>query len=137
MNVLFLDDSLERQKKFRSFYPAAKIVATVSECIQCLREQEWDIVFLDHDLGGETFVSSYREDCGMEVVRWIVANELIIGTIICHSLNEPARIEMVHKLADANYKVFNLPILHVYKSPIVESLFDVEDPIDKSEVGDD
>jgi hypothetical protein len=128
MNVLFLDDSLGRQKDFRRHYPSAKIVATVSTCVEALQSEDWDVVFLDHDLGNETYVNSTREDCGMEVARWIIENRPSIGTIVCHSLNEPARKEMVHKLADADYKVFNIPFLNLFKSPIVESLLDVEDP---------
>jgi len=109
--ILFLDDSKERTKAFKSKVPSAKTVKTTKACIKALSKEdaEWDIVFLDHDLGGEQFVDTNREDCGMEVVRWIVANEPFIRQIIVHSHNGPAAKEMCSKLNDAMYQVVVIP----------------------------
>jgi hypothetical protein len=68
--VLFLDDDPQRASVFLGEHPQAVWVQTVAECIARL-EEAWDEVHLDHDLGGEHFVDFEREDCGMEVVRWI------------------------------------------------------------------
>ena len=74
IKCLFLDDDEIRTKNFISEVPSAETVKTAEECINKLKENDYDCVFLDHDLGGETYVSSKREDCGMEVVRWIKEN---------------------------------------------------------------
>src|SRR4051812_41221725 len=68
--VLFLDDDPGRAAIFLAAVPHAVWVSTVEECLPRL-EEEWDEVHLDHDLGGETFVDCGRDDCGMEVVRWL------------------------------------------------------------------
>ena len=122
MNILFLDDSLARVKKFRSHCPSAKIVTTAAECIDALWQGDWDIISIDHDLGGEVFVNSDKEDCGMEVVRAIINNKFKIQHIICHSLNPAARTEMVAKLSDADYRVYDIPITVFYQSEIVQQL---------------
>ena len=110
MNILFLDDSKERQKSFKSKVPSATVVTTAQQCINAIQKQEvWNIIFLDHDLGGEEMVESQREDCGMEVVRWIQENEPQIRNVIVHSHNGPAGVEMVNKLLDSKYKASYLP----------------------------
>lgn len=67
---LFLDDDPARAEVFLGEYPDAVWVQTAAECIARL-EERWDEVHLDHDLGGEHFVEQSRDDCGMEVVRWL------------------------------------------------------------------
>lgn len=67
---LFLDDDPWRATFFLINHPEAVWVQTAAECIEKLGET-WDEVHLDHDLGGEHFVEISREDCGMEVVRWL------------------------------------------------------------------
>ena len=109
--ILFLDDSKEHIKSFKRKVPSATTVMTAQDCINKLSipDSEWDIVFLDHDLGGEVYVDSNREDCGMEVVRWIIENEPFIRQIIIHSLNTPAALEMRDKLRQARYQTICIP----------------------------
>ena len=68
--MLFLDDDPGRAEAFLAVNPEAVWVQTAAECIAKL-EEPWDEVHLDHDLGGEHFVDCGRDDCGMEVVRWL------------------------------------------------------------------
>jgi hypothetical protein len=71
--ILFLDD---RSKRIHSAMHKFKncnftIVTTVVECLRFLSEEEWDVVFLDHDLGGHEFIDPDWDECGMEVVRYL------------------------------------------------------------------
>lgn len=124
MNVLFLDDDPYRQHTFRSSVPFATIVETAQAAIARLETlndgEEWHFVFLDHDLGGEAFVESDREDTGMEVVRWIIANQPRIGLVVCHSLNGPARANMVSLLRQSSYAVFNMPFNTFWDNGIID-----------------
>lgn len=122
MNILFLDDSRERTRRFRSCVPNATIVHTSPDAITQLASQEWDYVFLDHDLGGEEYVNSSRIDCGMAVVRWITDEKPNISHIIVHSLNAPAREEMVASLLAAGYDARGVPYINLYNSGVIESL---------------
>ena len=102
-NVLFLDDDPLRTSKFRSVHPYATTVADAHECIEQLAKQDWEIVCLDHDLGGEIFVAPEFDNTGSAVVRWIVANKPKVTRFFVHSFNTPAALEMVRALQAAGY----------------------------------
>jgi len=108
-SILFLDDSLDRAKTMLAQYPETVWVQTASEAIQKLSQEQWHVVCLDHDLGGETFVDSSREDCGMEVVRWIEQAMPTIGKVIVHTWNYPAAKRMVARLRRKDYVVILQP----------------------------
>jgi CheY-like chemotaxis protein len=105
MRILFLDDSEERIEQAKEIYSGAElvIVRTAPEAIQQLFHGPWDVVSLDHDLGGEVLVDSDREDCGMEVVRWIIKNKPPLKIITIHSWNIPAGKRMAEDLQKAGY----------------------------------
>ena len=107
--LLFLDDSKERIKKFKSAYPSATIVETSEETILQLQKSKFKIVSLDHDLGGEIYVDSGREDTGMGVVRWIVENKPQIELVIVHSLNDDGGLNMMSHLRYAGYNAVRTP----------------------------
>ena len=75
---MFLDDDQNRAAlAYQRFKPADREnviwCQTAEEAICTLRDYK-DIltsVYLDHDLGGESYVHTAREDCGMEVVRYL------------------------------------------------------------------
>lgn len=114
-NVMFLDDNQNRLIAAIDLYKdvpdgGLRLARTAGEAIAILSGGiEWDVVSLDHDLGGAVFVDSNREDCGMEVVRWIVANKPSVKEFIVHSWNTPAAYEMARKLSDAGYTVILEP----------------------------
>lgn len=109
MGILFLDDSPERTAKFKASYPDAVCVVSAAACIEKLQAGPWQVVSLDHDLGGRTFDDSGREDCGMEVVRWIIRNRPSIRRVIVHSWNVPAAQRMVDDLRRRDYTVTYAP----------------------------
>jgi len=104
---LFLDDDPDRALAFRELHPDAVWVQTVAECVEKLAET-WDEVHLDHDLGGELFVDVNREDCGMEVVRWLSKEprrHLRKAKFTVHSHNMVAAFEMTYRLQGMGYQV--------------------------------
>lgn len=109
MNVLFLDDNPYRRKTFLLKNLGATCVETAAECIAALQEKSWDIVHLDHDLGGETYVDSTLENCGMEVVRFLCRNKKNIDKIIVHSYNNYAAQNMTTALRNNGYDVEYIP----------------------------
>ena len=111
MNI-FLDDDSNRWKRIKPLLvgETTKHVKTAKACIKAIEEsEEISILFLDHDLGGETYVESNREDYGMEVVRWIAEHQPIIRNIIVHTMNPAAGRDMVQTLKRHQYKVTNVP----------------------------
>lgn len=75
MRVLFLDDSDKRWAEFRDKLATrfadltVMRVATAPACLNELWRAPWDVVFLDHDLGGEEYCQTTRDDTGSEVAR--------------------------------------------------------------------
>jgi len=130
MNILFLDDSKSRITKFEyEFYTrkmneknSLDVVETSADCIKKLQEKDYDVILLDHDLGGEVFVDSSREDTGAEVVRWIISNKKpeSIKQIFVHSHNEPARLQMVKSLKASGFQSIEAPFIHIDYSRLKE-----------------
>ncbi|HVZ41486.1 MAG TPA: response regulator [Candidatus Kapabacteria bacterium] len=111
--ILFLDDDERRTSEIRSRLIGEALtlitVATALECIERLSERAYDLVMLDHDLGGEIFVDSSREDTGMEVVRWLRENGGAHGAFIVHTMNPVAAAGMYFDLTAQGYTVQQTP----------------------------
>jgi len=109
---LFLDDDPARAEAFLLKFPDAQWVQNVADCVAALAEKSWDEIHLDHDLAGEWFVDSERQDCGMEVVRWLTAEprtHLMAAKFVVHSHNPNAAMVMVTQLGLAGYYVIEQP----------------------------
>ena len=109
---LFLDDDPARADAFLDKFPDAHWVETAEDCIKALAETTWDEIHLDHDLEGEWFVDSERNDCGMEVVRWLTTqprNHLLAAKFVVHTHNHNAAMVMVTQLGLAGYYVLEQP----------------------------
>jgi hypothetical protein len=106
VRVLFLDDDPRRAEAFLAENPCAVWVQTVGECLARLQEP-WDEVHLDHDLGGERFVAIDRDDCGMEVVRWLCLEarpHLAKTRFYVHSHNLSAASVMTLQMCGSGYR---------------------------------
>jgi hypothetical protein len=104
---LFLDDDPDRASAFLEAHPDAIWVQTVPECVEKLAEA-WDEVHLDHDLGGELYVDVNRDDCGLEVVRWLAKEprrHLRKARFTVHSHNMVAAFEMTYRLQGLGFRV--------------------------------
>ena len=117
--ILFLDDDPNRAAlMYQRMSPVDRAATmwcqTVEDAIDILKEYKSRLreVHLDHDLGGVTFVYSGRNDCGMEVVRFLEkqsAKEYANCKFICHSWNLPAGNDMTIRLTKAGYKTTRRP----------------------------
>lgn len=109
MRVLFLDDNAERIEKAYEVFEDDDVEVVVSSwsAIGALENSEgWDLVMLDHDLGGDDLSES-----GMTVVDWIVHYKPRVKRFVIHSWNTVAGPIMVAELTkagyDAEYKPFD------------------------------
>ena len=119
MKIFILEDSDERirffQLKFgRHFLHIAK---SAYEAYDILIKENvaWDIIFLDHDLGGinvnskEMFEKNARENNGYNVAKFIAGNNIQYDHAIIHSVNYEGASQMARVLHDAQYiPFFNL-----------------------------
>jgi hypothetical protein len=108
-SILFLDDCPTRtdwaRRRLSLPTDLFKSVETAAMAIRFLGESpvHFDTVYLDHDLGGETWQDPDDKNTGSEVVRWIVLNRPRIGRVFVHSMNTPAGNRMADNLRQAGY----------------------------------
>ena len=98
MKVLFLDDNPNRIELARENFKDddLTVVETAQLAVYALEmSRGWDLVMLDHDLGGEL--------TGMYVVDHIAKTKPDIKRIVVHSWN-PVSSYMVDKLCRAGYR---------------------------------
>jgi CheY-like chemotaxis protein len=115
LRILFLDDDIHRHKILasRMIGHTVTYVFDARSCLDKLGEAQYDIVMLDHDLGGpesENQIFENVED-GRFVVRWVSANaDLFRQTqFVVHSLNFVGRSSMVASLREAGLNVVDFP----------------------------
>jgi CheY-like chemotaxis protein len=78
-----------------------------------LQRKRYDLILLDHDLGGEVYVGTDHKNTGSEVARWITENKEsidIANTIfLIHSLNPTGAQYMKKTLERAGIKAHETP----------------------------
>ena len=122
MIIIFLDDSTERAAITYQRWPEEKRnktiwCATAEEAINVLREYAGQVeeAYLDHDLGGQTYVDSRSENCGMSVVRFIEKlpqedlGKFKDTAFICHSWNISACLIMKSRLCKLGLNAIHIP----------------------------
>lgn len=87
--MLVLDDDILRQQMFAKALVDHIVIqtSTVKSTIKHLQDEDFDYLFLDHDLGGEQMVRS-GPGTGYEVAQWLAANvDRQPKNIVIHSFN--------------------------------------------------
>jgi hypothetical protein len=117
--ILFMDDCNERaavlyqrmteRARDRTFW-----TSTVEEALGVLIDyrDRLEVVYLEHDLNSDHFVHSGREDCGMEVVRWLEKQDSTKYShchFVIHTWNAKAGIKMTERLKAAGYRAHHQP----------------------------
>lgn len=76
MKILILDDDKERHENFKRNFKEHVLthVETANDAINELKSFKYDAVFLDHDLGGLSFVDSSEPNTGYQVAKWLSNN---------------------------------------------------------------
>ncbi len=73
MRIFILEDNAFRMIKFRSELIGHNIdhAETVDAGLVLLKENKYDLIFLDHDLGGEEMVDSCEANTGFQLAKFI------------------------------------------------------------------
>lgn len=103
MKILILDDNYTRLRVFQQKLIGHVVVCTttVKEATTALKEDDFDVIFLDHDLNGEQNIPS-GPGTGYEVAQWLHDYpEKQAPTVILHSLNETGRKNIMSLLPTA------------------------------------
>lgn len=115
MRIMFLDDNENRRKAFkqRSIGCVVDFACNADEALAfLLGEQSYDLIMLDHDLGGPAEEGLLLEDAkdGRYVVKGLVESKKHLDTtIVVHSLNGAGAEVMLFHLVQAGYEAHYLP----------------------------
>jgi hypothetical protein len=100
MKILILEDDPSRVGKFKMRLIGHEVFFTddTKVCIEKLKTEKWDALFLDHDLGGKVYVESgigtgYEVACFLEEFP-----EYRPETVLIHSLNGVGAKKMLQAL---------------------------------------
>lgn len=111
MRVLLLEDNMTRVRAFINRFLdngwTWTHCTTATDCIKQLANHFWNLVFLDHDLGGQEFVSGEHENTGSYVARWWNHNQYGYTNpntrVVVHSFNPVGAQYMVDRIPGAVY----------------------------------
>ena len=102
--ILVLDDDEGRLQQFRKNLVGQMVVcvSTVDDAIEQLKKNKFDVLYLDHDLGGKVFCDSDKEQTGFHVSVFLHDNpKYCPEIIILHSLNPVGCNNMKNQLPTA------------------------------------
>ncbi len=105
--VFVLDDTEDRLRWFRERFPEMKFAKTAQGAIDILAAEQFDMVFLDHDLSFMDAADITRQfGNGKEVARFLAIRKFA-GKIVIHSKNEDAVKIMAKILPQATIARFD------------------------------
>jgi len=104
MRILIVEDDRNRIKWFKEHLIGfnVDIVKTAKLGIVLCKTIKYDLIMLDHDLGGETFFDSDNENTGYQVGKAIVESLNNETPVIIHSCNGVGAINIQSLLRHAD-----------------------------------
>ena len=115
MKIVLVEDSEKRIEQFQELHgdDELHIFRTSMEAIDFLSEHfyttEWDILYLDNDLGYEGPKPNFYEGSGEEVARYLIQTRPRIKYIRIHSWNSPAAKRILSAVTSAGYNAEWIP----------------------------
>ena len=91
MKMLFVDDIRVPQSK-----DDIEVVRNYNDAISCLKNNTYDYISLDHDLG--------EDKTGYDIAKYIVENQIQLNGFRVHSANPVGRFNIVQLLTHYGYK---------------------------------
>ena len=112
ISVFVLDDDLRRHRWFEKRFQGDNLdlAETVEEAKEFLSQDNYDAIFLDHDLLPAHYESNDHDDfdkTGYAIAEWLNENAGLqrAATIVVHTRNADAAVKMVEKLRESGRNV--------------------------------
>jgi len=116
MKIFVLDDDMNRIESFQNCFGEDSVDYSIDpiDAAEKLRNNEYDQIFLDHDLGGP-YTRGPKGD-GIDLVRVMAKEKLHIDTpIVLHSLNYAGAKNMEETLTETHNNVIRRNFFLVLK----------------------
>jgi len=104
-SVLVVEDTEDRISWFRQRMPSSVFAKNAESALRALREREFKVVFLDHDLHWMHADNTIFKGTGKEVARFM-AKQGFKGIVIIHSLHVAGAAAMKKYLPNARLAPF-------------------------------
>lgn len=108
LKIFVLEDDENRIRWFKEKYDHLHLDIAISfdEAKELLSNNEYHMLFLDHDLGGEVYVDVNEYNTGTSVAKYMTDNGLQKhSSILIHSLNPVGSGTMLSILRNRDYNV--------------------------------
>lgn len=115
MKIFVLEDNLQRIEQFRDYFATYRLMAnyatSVQNAIRMFPRVNPDVVFLDHDLGGQVYVDSDEPNTGYQFVKWLKENDpkWRARSYVVHSMNPVGVDNMIEELGDEPKNLWRIP----------------------------
>lgn len=119
LRALFLDDMESRHDSFRRTHGDdfnVTYVFTYEEFVEAYLTDDFDVLFLDHDLSEKAILcdpDNIDEMTGTDVAKWLVSihdlSKKTLPGIVVHSLNPAGRARMVDILVSGGIDAVPMP----------------------------
>lgn len=89
MKIFILEDNLNRIETFKQNLTGHElfIASNIEIAKTMLKFNQFELMFIDHDLGGEVYVNSEFPNTGYQLAKWIRENNITYKRLIIHSCN--------------------------------------------------
>jgi CheY-like chemotaxis protein len=126
LRVFLLDDDVLRHEWFAKQFAGDKLDVAVdpARSIELLSSNQYDLIFLDHDLLPEHYYAEERDDerSGYAVARWLSErpDRCAVAQIIAHTRNADGALRMVELLRRVGLQAEHVPFQML--APKIKSL---------------
>ncbi len=106
MKILILEDNLKRIQWFKQLFKNQElfIFDNVLDAYNTCLNYDFPVILLDHDLGGQEWVDSKKENTGYQFVKMIIEKQLQKDSLYyIHSMNPIGANKMLNYLLDNGY----------------------------------
>lgn len=110
MRLLILEDDPSRVHEFYKMFEdhSLVVVNTAADAISFLSTSKFNAIFLDHDLGGKTYVDSDNENTGYQVAKMLSVSINRHTPVVIHSWNGVGAKRMLNALKDHDAQVVHI-----------------------------
>lgn len=112
MRILVLEDNSIRIEKFKQLFKNQELFISdnVKEALNICLVQDFQVMFLDHDLGNAIWVDSNEENTGYQFIKKLIERQLQKNSLIyIHSMNPIGANKMLNLLLDNGYDGIWIP----------------------------
>lgn len=120
MKILVLEDDQNRHSTFNNLRDMGHHVTICEDAVSCkqmlLSNEEFDIFFIDHDLGGQQMVNPLEENTGSDVCRWYISrihSAAKIKLAVTHTLNPQGAREISFTLHTIDIPCYEIQFMQL------------------------